>query len=65
MTDGSIIYIIRQAEACGPNGEITYIKVPIERLANVAVRIWQYYGDPQPSGSIAIGTGDNGGQGSL
>ena len=58
---GDMICIVKEAEACGPGEQITYNKVPIQTVANASIRIWQYFGDPQPSGSIAIGTGDGGG----
>lgn len=60
---GDMINIVRQSEPCGPGEEVTYVKVPIEHVANVATRIWTYYGDPQPSGTVAVCTGDNGGSG--
>ena len=57
---GQTIYVIRQAQECGPNGEERYEKVAVENLANVAIRTWQYYGDAQPSGSASDGTGQLG-----
>jgi hypothetical protein len=57
---GEMIHIVRRAQDCGPNEVDRYEKVAIENLANVAIRTWQYYGEAQPNGSAASGTGETG-----
>lgn len=58
---GQFIHIVRQAQDCGPEEYDRYEKVPIENIANTAIRTWQYFGPPQPNGSMADGTGVGGG----
>jgi hypothetical protein len=62
---GSTIYLVRQALDCGPGETDRYETVAIENLANTTIRTWQYYGDPQPSGSASTGTGTDGTVGDL
>ena len=58
---GQLIHLVRQAQNCGPEEYERYEKIPIENLANTAIRTWQYYGDRQPSGSAADGSNIYGG----
>lgn len=57
---GEVIHLVRLAQDCGPDETARYEKVPIENLANVAIRTWQYYGESQPNGSASQGTGEAG-----
>lgn len=55
---GSTVYVIRQAQDCGPDDVNRYEKIAVENLANIAIRTWLYYGGSQPNGSAATGTGE-------
>lgn len=58
---GNLVHVIRQAQDCGPDETERYEKVAVENVANVAIRTWQYYGESQPNGSAATGTGEGNG----
>lgn len=58
---GQFINLVRQAQNCGPEEYDRYEKIPVENIANTAIRTWQYFGAAQPSGSLADGSGIGGG----